>query len=512
MKRWYFIGIDSGTQSSRATMFDLNGEYICGAAVSHDTLIWGSDGGVYVNEENLWASLCKATQDMMSQFKGNAADILAVGLSPHNGTVCFMKNDGTHLMHPISYQDYRKASEDPMPDDCPAWEAWQHLNSRANLIKSIAPDIFERVEKYASVGGYLGFMLTGNFVDTISNTIGSMPLDREHFCYEKRDWVYDCVGMRKDQLCDAFLPGQVMGSISAKAAEVTGLPAGIPLVAGASDKQTEAFGAGAIHDGDAFISYGTEANLTFVSNRFYSMTRSRFFYSLLSAVPYQWHYTVPMARGYWLISWFKEQFAQDLIQKSGRDGLGRYGAEDALTEQALRIPAGCEGLMVMPDFLAPRERPHSSGTVIGLKPQHTRAHLFRAFIEGIAMTLRLNSESLKAGIPGLAPIQSLYVGGGGSRSNLSMQITADIFGVPVTRAAYHETGSFGAAMCAAIGAGAFSGYEEAVKMIRGNTQTFEPDKNNRELYEDIYQKIFRNLYSVLLPTFETMDNLYRHKN
>lgn len=508
MKRKYCIGIDSGTQSTRAMMFDLSGELICGAAVKHNPLIRGSDGGIYMDEENLWISLCKATRDMMSQFKGDTADILAVGLSPHNGTVFFMKNDGTHLIHPICYQDYRTATVDPMPDGCPAWEAWQHLNSRANLVKSIAPDIYDQIEKYASVGGYLGFMLTGSFVDTISNTIGSMPLDREHFCYEKRDWVYDCVGMRKDQLCDAFLPGQVMDRISAKAAEETGLPAGIPLVAGASDKQTEAFGAGAVHDGDAFISYGTEANLTFVSNSFYSMTQSHFFYSLLSAVPYQWNYTVPMAKGYWLITWFKEQFAQDLIQRSEKEGLGRYGAEDFL-EQASKIPAGCEGLMVMPDFLTPRERPHSSGTVIGFRPIHTRAHLFRAFIEGIAMTIRLNSESLKESIPGLAPIKLLYVGGGGSRSNLSMQITADIFGVPATRASYHETGSLGAAMCAAIGAGAFSGPEEAVKMINSNTQTFEPDEKNRELYEDIYQKVFRNLYSVLLPTFETMDKLYR---
>jgi xylulokinase len=509
MKRRYVIGIDSGTQSTRAMMFDLSGKLICGTTVKHKPLIYGSDGGIYMDEKDLWTSLCKATSDMMSQFKGDARDILAVGLSPHNGTVCFMKNDGTHLMHPISYQDYRTADVDPMPDDCPAWEAWQRLNSRANLVKSIAPDIFEQIEKYASVGGYLGFMLTGSFVDTISNTIGSMPLDREHFCYEKRNWVYDCVGMRKDQLCEAFLPGQVMGRISTKAAEETGLPVGIPLVAGASDKQTEAFGAGAIHDGDTFVSYGTEANLTFVSNRFYSMTRSHFFYSLLSAVPYQWHYTVPMARGYWLISWFKEQFAQDLIQKLEQDGLGRYGAEDVLTEQALLIPAGCEGLMVMPDFLAPRVRPHSSGTVIGFRLLHTRAHLFRAFIEGIAMTLKLNSEYLKAGIPDLAPIQLLYVGGGGSRSDLSMQVTADIFGVPAIRASHHETGSLGAAMCAAIGVGFFHGHEEAVKKMSGNTQTFEPNKKNRELYEDIYQKVFRNLYSVLLPTFETMSKLYR---
>ena len=507
MKRQYCIGIDSGTQSTRAMMFDLQGEFVCGATVKHKPLIHADDGGIYMDEENLWTSLCQATRDMMAQFKGDTADILGVGLSPHNGSVFFMKNDGTHLLHPICYQDYRTADLEPMPDDCPAWEAWQHLNSKANVLKSFAPDLYDKVDKYASVGGYLGFMLTGKFVDTISNTIGSMPLDREHFCYDEREWVYDCVGMRKDQLCEAFMPGQAMGKITAKAAEETGMPEGIPVVAGASDKQTEAFGAGAVHDGDAFISYGTEANLTFVSNSFYTMTKGNFFYSLLSAVPYQWNYTVPMARGYWLITWFKEQFAQDLIKKGEENGLGRYGAEDYLTQEALKLPAGSDGLMVFPDFLAPRSRPHSSGTIIGFRPTHTRAHLFRAFIEGIAMNLRLNSESLKKNMPGLKPIQSLFVGGGGSRSDLGMQITADIFGVPATRAAYHETGSLGAAICAAIGAGAFKDVEDAAKMMNSSAQTFQPNAENHALYEERYNKVYSKLYETLLPTFEIMDQI-----
>ena len=101
MKRQYCIGIDSGTQSTRAMMFDLQGEFVCGATVKHKPLIHADDGGIYMDEENLWTSLCQATRDMMAQFKGDTADILGVGLSPHNGSVFFMKNDGTHLLHPI---------------------------------------------------------------------------------------------------------------------------------------------------------------------------------------------------------------------------------------------------------------------------------------------------------------------------------------------------------------------------------------------------------------------------
>lgn len=123
------------------------------------------------------------------------------------------------------------------------------------------------------------------------------------------------------------------------------------------------------------------------------------------------------------------------------------------------------------------------------------------------MNLRLNSESLKKNMPGLKPIQSLFVGGGGSRSDLGMQITADIFGVPATRAAYHETGSLGAAICAAIGAGAFKDVEDAAKMMNSSAQTFQPNAENHALYEERYNKVYSKLYETLLPTFEIMEQI-----
>ena len=505
----YLMGIDSGTQSTRAFIFDTEGNMASGAAVKHKPLIFGDDGGIYMDEDDVWQSLCQATREAVLKLGGDAAMIAGVGLTPHNGTLCFMKNNGEHVIHPVSYQDYREAQISPMPDDCPAWEAWQRTYSRANLLKCTAPDKYEAVEKYASIGGFLGYMLTGKFVDTVSNTIGCMPLDRENFCWEKRDWVYDCVGMRRDQLCEVFLPAREMGRITKKAAEATGIPEGTPLIAGASDKQVEAFGAGAIKDKSAFISYGTEASLTFVSNTFFSMSWDNFFYSLLSVIPYQWHYTMPMARGYWLVSWFKDNLARDLAGEPGNRGQGVYGIEDILTEQAKEIPAGSEGLLIIPDWLAGRSRPHGKGVMLGFTAKHTRAHMFRALIEGIAMQLKMNGELMMRKINGLSPFDKLFVGGGGSRSDLSMQITADVFGVPAARAAHHETGSLGAAMCAAVGAGIYVSPDEAVKMMGGAAQAvFEPDGRRRDFYEKLYTEVFSETYNTMLPLFKKIDSLY----
>lgn len=504
----YLIGIDSGTQSTRVIIFDTEGNMVSAAAAKHQPLIFGDDGGIYMDEKDVWDSLCRAAKEAMGGFAGDKNDIAGVGLSPHNGTLCFMKNNGEHVLHPISYQDYRDAPIDPMPEDCPPWEAWQRTYSRANLLKCIDPEKYEAIDKYASIGGFLGYQLTGKFVDTVSNTIGCMPLDREHFCWEERDWVYDCVGMRRDQLCDVFMPCSAMGLISEEASEATGIPAGIPLCAGASDKQCEAFGAGAIEDKSAFISYGTEASLTFVSNDFYTMQKDNFFYSLLSVMPYQWNYTMPMARGYWLVSWFRDNLSLDLAEKVGERGLGLYGIEDILTEQASEIEPGSEGLIVIPDWLASRSRPHGKGMMIGFTAKHTRAHMFRALIEGIAMQLRMNGDTMMKKIEGLQPYNKIFIGGGGSRSDLSMQITADVFGVDVMRAPYHETGSLGAAMCAGVGSGIFKSPEEAVEKMGGTKrQVFRPDPERHAYYDRIYNDVFKHCYETMYPLLEKLDEI-----
>lgn len=504
----YLMGIDSGTQSTRAIIFDTEGTMISEASVKHAPLIFGEDGGIYMDEKNVWDSLCEATRKAMAGFKEDKSLLCGIGLSPHNGTVCFMKKDGSHVLHPISYQDYRTAPIDPMPEDCPDWEAWQRTYSRANLLKCTSPKIYESIDKYTSIGGFLGYMLTGQFVDTVSNVIGCMPLDRRNFCWETRDWVYDCVGMRKDQLCDIFMPGSIMGRITKAASTATGIPEGLPLVAGASDKQCEAFGAGAIENKSAFISYGTEASLTFVSNTFYSMTKENFFYSLLSVVPYQWNYTMPMARGYWLVSWFRDNLAKDLVQKVKDEGLGTYGIEDILTRQAIEIEPGSEGLIVIPDWLAGRTRPHGKGVILGFTAKHTRAHMFRALIEGIAMQLRMNGDTLMETIKGLEKYNRIFVGGGGSRSDLSMQITADVFGVEVMRAPYHETGSLGAAMCAGMGVGIFDSCEAAVTGMGGTKrQVFRPIEKNRMYYDKLYNQVFKHCYKTMFPLFEKLDKI-----
>lgn len=504
----YLMGIDSGTQSTRVIIFDTVGNVVSKAVAKHEAPFFSDDGGIYMDEKNIWEALCKASREAMMKFDGDKSQISGVGISPHNGTIFFMKNNGEHVMHPISYQDYRTAPISQMPESCPDWEAWQRTYSRANLLKCIYPEKYEEVEKYASVGGYLGYMLTGQFVDTVSNTIGCMPLDRKNFSWEKRDWVYECVGMKKEQLCDIFMPGTVMGHISKKAFEETGIPEGVPVVAGASDKQCEAFGAGAIEDKDAFISYGTEASLTFVSNDFHSMTKSNFFYTLLSTVPYQWHYTMPMARGYWLISWFRDNFSMDLSEMAEKYGVDGYGIEDILTEQASKIKRGSEGLVIIPDWLAGRTRPHGKGMMIGFTAKHTRAHVFRALIEGIAMQLRMNGDALMEKINGLNKYEKIFVGGGGSRSDLSMQITADVFGVETMRAPYHETGSLGAAMCAGLGTGIFSTHKDAVEKMGGNKrQIFKPNKDAHKYYDEVYNNVFTKCYKTMFPILVAIDDI-----
>lgn len=499
----YLIGIDSGTQSTRAIMFDEAGKEICKASENHLPIIREQKGWAEHDEYDLWNALCNACKKMMDQFTGDVKDIAGLGIAAQSNTICFMSNDGKQLARPVSYQDGRIAQVPPMPDDCPAWENFQRSYSKANWNKINRPELYEKTGKYVSVSGFLTYMLSGKFSDTTSNQVGHWPLDRENWKWEERMWVYDCVGIRPDQLPEIYLPGHIIAVVSKEGSEATGLPEGLPIVACARDKQVEALGAGAIKPGQSYITLGTSAGLALVSDKFQSMTRDNFFYTWLSCVPGIWNYEMPMPKGFWLVSWFRDNFSGDLKAAADKEGVS---VETLLNREAEMIPPGSEGLVIVPEWQAARARPNGKGVMMGFDARHTRAHVFKALLEGIFYQLRLNGENMIAKVGG--EINEIFVGGGGSRSDIALQACADIFGVKVTRAGSPETCSLGAAMSAAVGTGIYASQEEAVEKMSSDSMVFYPNEKNHEIYERVYQEVFKNIYNSLVPYYRILDELF----
>jgi len=208
-----------------------------------------------------------------------------------------------------------------------------------------------------------------------------------------------------------------------------------------------------------------------------------------AALPGAYNVEVQIFRGYWMVSWFKEQFGvwgDDLI-----------GA----------VPPGSMGLMLQP-YWSPGLKnpgPEAKGAIIGFGDVHTRSHVYRAMLEGLAFALREGKERIEK--RGRLRIESLRVAGGGSQSDAAMQITADAFGLPASRAHVYETSGLGAAISAAVGVGMHPDFASAVRAMTRVDRTFEPIPENRRVYDALYQRVYLRMYAQLRPLYEEIRSI-----
>jgi sugar (pentulose or hexulose) kinase len=213
---------------------------------------------------------------------------------------------------------------------------------------------------------------------------------------------------------------------------------------------------------------------------------------------------VEIYRGHWMVSWFKREFALREAQDADAQGMEPEALFDRL---AAAVPPGSQGLVLQP-YWSPGLKvpgPEARGAVIGFTDVHTRAHLYRAILEGLAYGLRAGRERIerRTGVP----IRALRVCGGGSRSDAAMQITADVFGLPASRPHLYETSSLGAAIDAAVGLGLHHTFQAAVKEMTRTGETFEPDPARRALYDDLYKAVYQRMYRRLQPLYESLRDL-----
>ena len=318
-------------------------------------------------------------------------------------------------------------------------------------------------------------------------------------------WVYECVGVRPDQMPELQLPGTILGKVTAEAAKEAGFPEGIPVMACAGDKQCEVLGAGAIEPGQTYITLGTATSLALVGNKFISAADLSF-QTHLTCIPGTWNFETGLYRGFWLISWFRDNFGQDLALDAKKKGVS---IEQLLNEEARDIAAGSEGVVIIPDWQPLRDRPHGKGIIMGLDDRHARAHIFKALIEGITLQVKLNGGNMckKIGIE----IKELRSGGGGSKSKIAMQSFADIFGMPVTKGSVSENCSLGAAMCAAVGSGLYPSFKEAVKGMTRQAEIFYPIPENQAFYQELFDKVFIRVYPALEPVLKSLVELTGQK-
>jgi sugar (pentulose or hexulose) kinase len=476
MRETYFIGVDSGSQSTKVAIIDDRGALVCGATEPLRPTISRRPGWVEHPDDDLWDTLQRALRRLFEIFEGDTADILGLGLCSIRCCRVFMKPDGT-LAEPImSWMDVR--AYEPFEDD-------------------------PRIGYTGSTSGYLTFRLTGEFTDTISNSLQyQFPIDVHTWRWSQDPERFGSFRIPREKLLEMKLPGEILGRVTAEAASLTGLPAGLPVIATANDKAVEALGSGLIEPHTGLLSLGTYIASMVLGNDYRDATKT--FFTNLSSIPHRYLYECGGIRGgMWHLSWLKEIIGGELLVQAEQAGLS---VEELLEQEAVTVPPGSEGLLITPDWLAPADRLYKKGIMIGFHQRHTRGHIYRALMEAIAMRMKNNFDAMNREL-GRAP-ERLIVCGGGSNSDLFMQVVADVFGVTTVRNVINGAAGLGASICAAVGTGHYNGFDEAVAQMVHPRDEFAHVDSTHHLYSRINDRVYRDLTVMLEDTLMKIHEAY----
>jgi len=507
------LSIDNGTQSLKSLIFDSEGQLLARVQVPFTPYYSDKPGWAEQDPAVFWDALCQSLHLLWKTHGDKKERIAGMALTTQRCTFINVDESSHPLRPAIVWPDQRK-THGLLPIGGP-WgmlfrfarltETIQYLQSEAeaNWIRTHQPDIWRATHKYLLLSGYLTHKLIGEYKDSVGCQVGYIPFD-----YKKRHWAaswswrWRCIPMPPEMLPDLVPPAQILGHISRQAAEETGLPEGLPLVAAAADKACEVIGSGSLDPTIGCLSYGTTATINITHKKYIEPIRLLPAYP--SAVPDYYTVEVMVYRGFWMVNWFKEEFGHP--ERAVAERMGR--TPEALFDDLVSdIPAGSMGLILQPYWTPGLKSPgpEAKGTIIGFGDVHTRAHLYRAILEGLAYALREGKERIER-CSG-RPITSLRISGGGSQSTTAMQLTSDIFGIPAARPHIYETSGLGAAIDAAVGLGLHPDFETAVNAMTHTGTVFEPDMRNHRLYSELYRDVYQKLYRHLKPLYERIRDI-----
>jgi xylulokinase len=465
------LAIDNGSHSTKVTIFDFRGHALASARrrlKPYDTSVPGH--AVHPGDD-LWDSIREACQTAIAQFSGNRADIAAVGLCTIRFCRAMLAADGRLAEPVLSWMDERVS------------RPYQPGNPLVRYVTTSS--------------GYITHRLTGQFVDAAANYQGVWPIDQDTASWASDPAAYASTGMARDMLFDLIPPGGRLGEVTSGAAEATGIPVGLPVYATANDKAVEALGSGLEEDGTVLLSLGTYIAAMTIGSSATSAGDS--YWVNFAARPGKYLYeSTGIRRGMWMISWYRT-----LLEGSHGEepppGLARL--EDGLNAEASGLAPGSNGLLTLPDWLAPGNATWRRGALLGFDGSQGRAHIYRSILEGIALTMANNTAAMEQALGHrLSPV---LVSGGGSRSDLMMHIVADVFDRPARRTTVNDAAGIGAAICAAVGHGIYPDWGQATAAMVSAGDVFAPDAKAARAYQKI-NKVYAGLTTFTDPLFRSM--------
>jgi len=461
MKKKFVIGIDGGTQSSKVVIFDLEGNIVCQGKKNLQPMHMPKPGVAEHPGDDLWDTIAAASRQAMERFAGDVESILGIGLCTIRCCRACLKEDGRLASPVLNWMDLRLA------------RPYEHQDPQVRYVTTSS--------------GYITHRFTGQFKDTAANYEGMWPIDKDTWQWSEDPAVLKAFNLPKEKLFKLEMPGSVLGHVTDLAAEQTGIPAGIPVVATANDKAVEALGAGLQPGKTALVSLGTYIGGMVYGEK--NVKDAKTFFTNLASIPNHYLYeSGGIRQGMWTVSWFRNLLGEDVLKKARILGIS---PEEVLNREARNVAAGSDGLMTVPEWLAPPEKPFKKGIMIGFHGRHTRAHMHRSILEAIALTMKNHIDAMCTELN--IDLDRIIVSGGGSSGDLFMQIFSDVFGLPAVRNVVNAAAGLGSAICAAVAAGAYDQFSTAVEKMVRTRDSFQPIAENAAVYEKMNDGVYKHI-------------------
>jgi FGGY-family pentulose kinase len=486
------LGIDCGTQSLRAALFDLKGNMLASDSqeypIRYPEVSWAEQ-----NTEHWWQAARVTVPQVLKQAGVQRRDVAGVSVDGTSCTVVVCDRDGTPLRPVILWMDQRAhdeaqrvtATEDPVLKYVSWQESPEWMIPKAMWLKANEPEIYERADLICEGTDWLMHRLTGEWAASLNNVTCKWNYARPAGGWPEGLLAELDMGELLDKWPQDVLPmGERAGELTFRAAEELELLPGIPVAQGGIDAYAAMFGLNVVQPGRMALVMGS----------------STCHMALCSEGVFDAHvwgpYPDAILPGTWvleggqtatgsIVKWFADNFGHREQVEAERTSRSHY---EVLDEKAMAVPPGAEGLVLLDYWQGnrtPLRDPLARGCIYGLSLRHGVGHLMRAIYEGTAMGTRHILEDLRQA--GYEP-ECIYACGGGTRSELWLQIHADACRVPIYLTEQPEATCLGTAICAAVGAGLFADPVEAAGEMVTVTREMRPNLDNAELYDRLFER------------------------
>jgi xylulokinase len=488
------LGIDIGTSACKVAIFDRFGNISSQSSQSYQ-LYYPNPGWVEQNPMEWWNSICTCIKDCIMKAGIIPSQIKGIGIDGQGWSAIPIDKEGNCLDNTPIWMDTRaKDIAEHITADIGADAIFRvsgngflpsYTTPKILWFKKEKPEIYKKTYKFLQSNSYIGMKLTGVISADKCQSYGIHFYNTKTFTYDKE--LAKSMGLSTDKVPDIFSCHEVIGHVTKNAAEVTGLVAGIPVVAGGLDAACGTLGAGVCRAKQTQIQGGQAGGMSICEDQ--PIAHPKLIFGP-HVVPDLWLLQGGTVGGGGVLRWFKQE-------------LGEGKSFDELTALAEGVPPGADGVMFLPYMSGERcpiWEPSAKAVFYGLSFDKTRAHMVRAAMEGVVFSVAHNFKVAEEAGVNIKELD-LRAMGGAANSKLWMQIYADVTGCKISIPASDTATTLGAALLAGVGVGLYSNFYEAVEEAVKITRLQRPDTGNYEVYKKS-MGLYLELYNALKDTFK----------